>query len=233
MTRVKICGIKDVQTALTASESGADFLGFVLAQSIRQVTPENVRSFRLALNFLKTRPLTVGVFVNAPVRYINHVADYCQLDWVQLSGNESWAYCQEIERPFIKVVHISERRTLSDLLQEIDEGYQTIPGRFICMLDTASPGTHGGTGLTFNWNIAREITLRYPVIVAGGLNSNNVGRLIKRVNPWGVDVSSGVENNGEKDPDKIRAFISAAREAEKETTSNDGFKYHEDQMGRT
>jgi phosphoribosylanthranilate isomerase len=224
MTKIKICGIKDTRTLLAAADSGADFIGFVFAPSIRQVTPGTARSLRKALDQLDIRPLTVGVFVNSDVRIVNRIACDCNLDWVQLSGDESWDYCCNIERPFIKVMHITPQMGVNELLREIDAGYQIMPGRFICLLDTGAPKSYGGTGETFNWSIAREIAIRYPVIVAGGLTPDNTGNLIKKVNPWGVDVSTGVETEGEKDETKIRNFINAVREAGRDPSLYDNMK---------
>ncbi len=215
MTRVKICGLSDAETALAAVRAGADYLGFIFAPSRRQVSPEKAVPIIDTIRKLSPCPLIVGVFANAVAEEVNHTAESCQLDWVQLSGHESWDYCREIERPIIKVAHVLVGQTAAAVLAEIEAAYRLLPkNRLICLLDSAVGDAYGGTGQTFNWQVAREVTARFPVIVAGGLTPVNVDQLIKEVYPWGVDVSSGVETEGRKDTAKIKAFIEAVRKAE-------------------
>jgi phosphoribosylanthranilate isomerase len=214
MTRVKICGLAEIEYALAAGKAGADFLGLVFAQSRRQVSPEKALQIIEAVHKLKQRPSIAGVFVNLPAQEINRIADYCLLDWVQLSGDEGWHYCQDIERPVIKVIHISTNKTTGEVLADIEMGYQMFTTeRLICLLDSQAGEAYGGTGQTFNWQLAEEVSARFPVIIAGGLTPANVGQLVKKVHPWGVDVSTGVETNGRKDASKIREFIDIVKRA--------------------
>ncbi len=214
MTRIKICGLSDTASALAAAEAGADYLGFVFAPSPRRVLPEKAREVILAVR-AKFRPAMVGVFVNAPVEEVNRVANDCQLDWVQLSGHETWHYCRSICRPIIKVIHVSPDWAARELQAEIQMGHHYKP-ELIYLLDSQVKGSYGGTGQTFNWLLAKNVVGNLPVIIAGGLSPANVTRLVKSIQPWGVDVSSGVETSGRKDPGKIRAFIRAVRTAEVE-----------------
>ena len=214
MTRVKICGIRDEIHALAAVEAGADFVGVVLAPSKRQVSPAEARDIAGAVKKTGGATKVVGVFVDAPVFQINEIADFCALDVIQLSGNESWEDCDKILNPVIKAIRIG-RQSPEDIRAELSAASRLLARRrFIALLDSEVEGKYGGTGEGFNWNLAREVARRFSVMIAGGLDPQNVGTLIKRVSPWGVDVSSGVETAGVKDVAKIRAFIEAVRKAD-------------------
>jgi len=214
MTRVKICGIRDKNHALAAVEAGADFVGLVFAPSKRQVTPTKACEIASAVKKSSDATKVVGVFVNAPASQVNEIADFCALDCVQLSGDESWEYCREVVEPFIKAIRIGEQSP-AELYAELFAGGQLLPQqRFIALLDSQVEGKYGGTGESFNWNLAQQVAKRFPVIIAGGLDPKNVARLIETVRPWGVDVSSGVETGGVKDIAKIRMFIKEVRKAD-------------------
>jgi phosphoribosylanthranilate isomerase len=213
-TRIKICGIRDKTPALAAVEAGADFVGLVFAPSQRQVSPAKAYEIASAVKKSSDATKVVGVFVNAPSSQVNEFADFCALDWVQLSGDESWEYCREVIRPVIKAIRI-DQQSPEELYAELSAGSKLLPAQgFIPLLDSRGEGKYGGTGESFNWNLAQEVAKRFPVIIAGGLDSKNVARLIERVTPWGVDVSSGVETGGVKDIAKIKAFIEAVRKAD-------------------
>ena len=214
MTRVNFCGIRDKNHALAAVEAGADFIGLVFAPSKRQVTPTQACEIASAVKKSSDATKVVGVFVNAPASQVNEIADFCALDCVQLSGDESWEYCREVVEPVIKAIRIGQQSP-AELYAELSAGGKLLPQqRFIALLDSQVEGKYGGTGESFNWNLAQQVAKRFPVIIAGGLDPKNVSRLIERVRPWGVDVSSGVETGGVKDIAKIKAFIEAVRKAD-------------------
>ena len=214
MVNVKICGLMETEHALAAAGAGADFLGLVFAPSRRMVTPEKAREIVEAVYCLNYRSATVGVFANAPVAEVNCIADMCRLDWVQLSGDESWGYCSEITQPIIKVIHVASHPDIQKLKAEIEDGYRlNHKEKLIYLLDTKSDDCYGGTGKVFDWRLARPISARRNIIIAGGLNPSNVGRLIEEAAPWGVDVSSGVETDGKKDVLKIRTFIESVKQS--------------------
>jgi len=216
VTRVKICGLSHVEHALAAAGAGADFLGLVFARSRRQVSPEQALPLASAIHDLNPRPALVGVFVNAAIEEVNRIADYCQLDWVQLSGDETGNYCRQIERPIIKVIHVAKNKTAAQIKAEIETVYKlNLKHDPICMLDTGAGNVYGGTGETFDWRLAEQIPASFPVIIAGGLTSENAGKLVQQVQPWGVDVSTGVETGGQKDIAKIREFIRTVRQEER------------------
>lgn len=214
MTRIKICGIRDKTHALAAVQAGADFIGLVFAPSQRQVSPALAREIASAVKKSNDATKVVGVFVNAPSSQVNELADFCALDWVQLSGDESWEYCRKVVRPVIKAIRI-DRQSPEELNADLSSGSRLLPTQgFITLLDSRVEGKYGGTGESFNWNLAQKVAKGFPVIIAGGLDPKNVTRLIKRVAPWGVDVSSGVETGGVKDTSKIEAFIGAVRKTD-------------------
>jgi phosphoribosylanthranilate isomerase len=213
-TRIKICGIRDKAHALAAVEAGADFIGLVFAPSQRQVSPAQACEIASTVKNSSDATKVVGVFVNAPSSQVNELADFCALDWVQLSGDESWEYCREVVRPVIKAIRVG-RQSPEELYAELSAGGKLLPAqRFIALLDSQVEGKYGGTGESFNWDLAQRVAERFPVIIAGGLDTKNVAGLIERVAPWGVDASSGVETEGVKDMAKIKAFIEAVRKAD-------------------
>jgi phosphoribosylanthranilate isomerase len=217
MTVVKIDGISRIEDARAVIEAGADYPGLVFAPSPRQVSPETARRIVGALKDFQPKPQVVGVFVNTPASEINRLADFCGLELVQLSGDESWEYCRDINRPVIKVVHISENMGVETVLEEIATGESVLgTDGFTCLLDTGVKGHYGGTGKKFDWKLAGEVGRHRPVIIAGGLTPENVEEAIRTARPWGVDVSSGVETDGSKDSARIKAFVRAVRRVDDE-----------------
>lgn len=214
MTKVKVCGISEVVHARAAAEAGADFIGVVFAPSRRQVTPQRAKEIALTVKSLSPSPSVVGVFVNAAAAEVNQVADYCGLDWVQLSGDEPWEYFKQMQRPFIKAILVPGGAIAEGILADISFGCELLGRDFIVLLDSHVEGSYGGTGQAFDWGLAGQVAEKVPVVIAGGLSADNVGQAIEMAGPWGVDVSSGVESDGVKDPAKIRDFVLAARLAD-------------------
>jgi phosphoribosylanthranilate isomerase len=218
MTRIKICGIKTEEQALIAARAGADFIGVVFAASPRQVTPATAIGIVTALKKHKANAEVVGVFVNADAGTVNRIAETCRLDRVQLSGDESWEYCREIDRPIIKAVRVNRSNPPGKVGKDIEYGMKLLKKKkIIIMLDTTAAGRYGGTGQTFDWELAGPIARRFPVIIAGGLTPANVPEAIETLSPWGVDVSTGVETKGVKDMGKMKKFIEAVRKADAST----------------
>jgi len=214
MVKIKICGIRDKAHALAAVEAGADFIGLVFAPSKRQVTAVEACQIVTAVRKESDAVRAVGVFVNMPASKVNQIADFCALDYVQLSGDESWEYCHDITKPIIKAVRVGQQDP-DGICAELSAGAKALSAqRFVTLLDSQVEGEYGGTGLTFDWKLAQQIARKVPVIIAGGLDPENVAQAIEIVSPWGVDVSSGVEAGGNKDVAKIRAFIEAVRRAD-------------------
>jgi phosphoribosylanthranilate isomerase len=154
----------------------------------------------------------VGVFVNSHAATVNLIAESCYLDRVQLSGDESWEYCREIARPLIKAVRVKRGQSASEVCAYLAEGTSTLSRqKHDFLLDPEIRGKYGGTSTRLDWNLARQVAGEFPVILAGGLTPENVSPALKKVAPWGVDVSSGVEVGGVKHVARIRAFIKAVR----------------------
>jgi len=202
MVRVKICGITNPEDALIAVEAGADALGFVFFRgSPRYISPDSAAAIiRLLPPFVQT----VGLFVNEEAATVNEIADQCGLDLVQLHGKESPDYCADIHRRIIKAFRVKDLSSLDDM-----SNYHVAA----CLLDAWSPAAHGGTGTTFNWEIAARAAASHRIILAGGLTPDNVAGAVATVRPYAVDVSSGVESApGVKNGGLVRAFIGATRQ---------------------
>lgn len=197
-TRAKICGITRIDDGLTAVAAGADAIGLVFyGKSPRAVSAEQARKIAAALPPFVT---TVGLFVDAPAAEVEAVLAEVPLDLLQFHGNESPDYCRGFSRPYIKAVRMAEGVDLNRVAAEYAEARGIL-------LDSYRKGVPGGTGHTFDW--ARiPVGLDMPVILAGGLKPENVTDAVRRVQPYAVDVSSGVElEKGIKDSDKIFAFM--------------------------
>lgn len=203
MTRVKICGITNSEDAERACASGADALGFVFyPQSPRAVDPERVRQIVAGL---PPFVVSVGVFVDRPLEEVVEIAERCRLNAVQLHGREDPEYCSRVPLKVIKAFRIAGSRLPEEISQyRVDA----------ILLDTYRPDVPGGTGQRFCWDLARQAKKYGRVVLAGGLDCENVADAIARVQPYAVDVSSGVERApGRKDPALLAEFLRRAKGA--------------------
>lgn len=232
MLFVKICGIGDAASARAAAQAGADAIGFIFhPPSRRYVPPARAGEIAAAagipagpdggctgagaagLGAPGAGPARVGVFVDADLREVREAARAAGLHFVQLHGAEPPGFCREARRAtgcrVIKALRVgADGRVPSEGWSPGDADY--------FLLDADVPGQAGGTGRAFDWGAARAVRLPAPVIVAGGLNPDNVAEALAAARPAGVDVSSGVETGGRKDGEKIRAFVARARRWEHE-----------------
>lgn len=201
MTKVKICGIKTLSDAKFAVDYGTDAIGFVFAESIRNVSKEKARAIVQKLPPFVT---TVGLFVNDTAENIEAICRFCGLDAIQLHGNERPSLLNKLKD--FKTIKAFRIRNEKDILPIKKYKPDAI------LLDGYSENQMGGTGISFDWKIVRKIRTSTPIILAGGLTHLNVSQAIKIANPYGVDVSSGVESKpGKKDRRLIKKFIDAAK----------------------
>jgi len=209
-TQVKICGLRTAEHINAAIDAGADMLGFIFHEpSHRFIEPQQIRSvLDASASFMQPptgqcKPDLVGVFVNKEVDYINDVVEQVGLQYVQLHGTETPEFCQQIKRPVIKALQVHNTADLQQI-----KSYQSVAWRLL--LDTPTPDW-GGSGQTYDWELARLASQTHRILLAGGLTVENVAAAIRQVHPWGVDVSSGIETDRQKDSEKIRAFIKQVR----------------------
>ena len=201
MTRVKICGITNLEDALAAAEFGADALGFVFAESPRRIDPERAAEIVRSLPPFIT---SVGLFVNESPDVVGNIVKECRLDALQFHGNESPGYCRQFMIKRIKAFRIGDENGLRVIPHYRVDAY---------LLDTYVEGVPGGTGKCFDWDLAlRAKGFGKPVILAGGLTPHNVAEAVRKVDPYGVDVSTGIEvKPGKKDHKKMKRIIEIVR----------------------
>ena len=198
MTKIKICGFTNADNAREAAFAGVDAIGLVFYEkSPRNVDINSAREIIAALPPFVNR---VGLFVNANPSFIDEVLCEVPLDTLQFHGDEGVIDCTQYQMPFIKSVRVSLDTNIAQIADDFSQASALL-------LDSYNSHTYGGTGEVFDWSLAC-VEIELPVILAGGLNSDNVAEAIKQVRPYAVDASSGVESEpGVKDVDKIRAFI--------------------------
>lgn len=209
MVKVKICGITNYKDAQAACRFGADALGFVFAESPRRITPEKAKDI---IKKIPPNVVTVGVFVDENKEKVLKIARDCGLDCLQLHGNESPGYCKELKKCYriIKAVRVHGKENLKRI-----KGYDVDA----FLLDSYVTGKNGGTGTKFDWDMAVEAKkivrcIDAAVILAGGLDPLNVEDAIRKVKPYAVDASSGLESSpGRKDHGLVKKFIEKVRNA--------------------
>ena len=200
MIKVKVCGITNAEDALAAVELGADALGFVFAPSPRQVTRQQVADIVAKLPPFVCK---VGVFADSSLQEVAETLQFCCLDLAQLHGSESPGFCQELFPRVIKAFRVKDESVLDLLPRYKASAY---------LLDSYHEALKGGTGQSFNWEIARKARRYGRIVLSGGLTPENVRQAITEVQPFAIDVSSGVESRpGVKDHAKLRAFLEAAK----------------------
>lgn len=205
-TKIKICGVTTVEDAAFCVEAGADALGLnFYPPSPRSIAPGKARE--IALN-VPPFVMLIGVFVESSAEDVRRIADEVGLHMVQLHGVDSSATTQVYGRPVIPVVKARAEQDIHELEQRPETTF---------LIDAYSKKLHGGTGETFDWNWLRGITEKKRVILAGGLNPDNVAQAIRTARPYAVDVASGVESApGKKDPGLVKIFVQAVRDADRE-----------------
>lgn len=198
MVKVKICGVTNLEDALLACKLGAAALGFIFyRKSPRYVQPEGARAIIQAVPPFVT---TVGVFVNEPLAEVKQVIQVLSLNVVQLHGDETPEYCSQISHPYLKVFRVKDDFDVETLTNYQASGF---------LLDTYDDSNYGGTGVAFDWQIARKAREYGRIVLSGGLSPSNVLQAITFVQPYAVDVGSGVEAYpGKKDHQKLKSFFS-------------------------
>ena len=215
MTRIKICGITNLDDARCAARAGADFLGFIFyPKSPRFVKPEQVAIVTEAIQseFGANAPRNVGVFVDEPVSRVLAILDTAHLDLAQLHGSERPEEMRRLQARAFKAIRPQTRDDSKADVAAYRDHFSEDEDLPQLLLDAYHPERFGGTGLKVDLTVAQPATYQCRLLVAGGLTPATVGAAIEAVRPWGVDVSSGVERDkGIKDHARIRAFIHAAR----------------------
>lgn len=224
LTKMKICGIRDVDTLQLLCKQHVDYIGFIFAASRRQVEAKQVASWlgTVGLQPIQTvkdsnieneRPQTVGVFMNQSKEEIVSVLENCSLDVIQLHGQETAELCRWLKKEYavqiFKVFSVTAAMTPEEIVPAFEPYLNTID---MLMLDTYDAKVGGGSGEAFNWKVIPQIKQwseqhNLPLMIAGGLHEQNIEELVIDYQPFAIDVSSGVETDGDKDHDKIKSFV--------------------------
>jgi phosphoribosylanthranilate isomerase len=221
---VKICGLREPEHARAAALAGADLLGFLFAPSKRRIDAETARvCIAAAREVARDDPfIAVGVFANATAEEMNDVAEVAGLDLLQIHGNQDATIGSRLRRPFYTAVHPSPGISVDEVGATLAAHADATKPPIAFMIDGYHAERPGGQGIRADWGLAHVLARSWPIVLAGGLNAENVGEAIRTVMPIGVDVSSGVETDGRKDVEKIEAFVRAARRGFDKLTQTEG-----------
>ncbi len=202
--KIKLCGLRRIQDIAAVNAFPPDYAGFVFAPSRRQVSPQDAAALTARLH---PAILPVGVFVDEPLDSLEQAVQTANLAVIQLHGGETEEYIRQVRvrcpgKEIWKAVRVQDQNSI---LQALRLGIDKL------LLDSFSPHLAGGTGQTADWQKIAQTSIPIPFLLAGGLDETNLEQAIKQVSPWGVDLSSGVETDGAKDPEKIRRIIQLIR----------------------
>lgn len=216
MTKVKICGLTRKEDIEYVNELLPDYVGFVFAKSKRQVSLDKAKEL---INLLDKNIQTVGVFVDEDADKVKNTAEYLKLDIIQLHGREDGNYVKKLY-PFktwkCMSIDVADSLSCKDLSKQVkfyQENLDNLSKYEVeaLLVDSSVKGTKGGTGMSFNWDVLNDLVLSKKLILAGGLSCENIEKAIEKVKPYAVDVSSGVEDNGIKNYNKMRSLIEKVR----------------------
>lgn len=195
--QIKICGLRTLTDIEIINKYNISYAGFIFAKgSKREVTINQAKEMK---KFLNKNIKAVGVFTYSPIEEINNIADYCNLDIIQLHSNETIQDCKQAIKPVWKSIAIKSENSILDI-----DKYPDVAG---ILLDTYKQGVLGGSGEVFNWNVVKNLSSKYFIVLAGGINENNINEAIEMVEPQVIDICSGVETNYIKDEQKIKNLV--------------------------
>lgn len=208
MTKIKICGIRRIEDIEYVNKLLPDYIGFVFAKSKRKIQIKDAKRLSLLTD---NRIKKIGVFVNEDIRVVKEIADTVKLYALQFHGNEDEKYVSNFKEYRVwKSMSINvDTVNVEDYENEISKINESLVQAIV--LDSISKNKFGGSGVSFDWDIVKKLSIKKKLILAGGLNSNNILEAINKVKPYAVDVSSGVETDGFKDFYKIKKFIEKVR----------------------
>jgi len=210
MTKIKICGLKNNEDAEFASSIGVDYVGMIFVENVRRkVTLSEAASISNTIKNTIDAPELVGLFADQPIEVVKKIAKDFSLDYVQLCGQENKEYLNNLDIPFIKQIKLKKDIIFGKVFEEI-EFVKSRNG--MISVDTYKKGYYGGSGELINLSLAQKIIDKHDVFLAGGLNLKNITNILDTMNPWAVDISTGVETNEKKDKYKIEKFVNSVRE---------------------
>jgi phosphoribosylanthranilate isomerase len=209
--RVKICGVKSLEAIQAAADAGATMIGYnFYPPSSRYIDPEACRMLQDKVKAAGIEIAAVGVFVNESRDHLEAITSLCGLDYAQISGDESGEFTHSLSVPWFRAIRPRSAVEAADQARAFVRSEQVAAAPQL-LVDAYRPGVYGGSGHTSDWGLAASLASQFRILLAGGLGPENVSQAIQEVQPWGVDVASGVESEpGKKNIQKIQDFISAS-----------------------